>query len=109
MPTKIIGRRFYIYASKKWAVGSGRWAEKAWSDDLRVGRPPAWMIELAKQVGMIDVGALLPTGVIVGSAEIERVSQTVAGMWRWHLADVERSKRLRKPKGRPQPSWFTPF
>jgi hypothetical protein len=33
------------------------------------------MIELAEQVGMIEPGALLPTGVIVGSAVIEKVSQ----------------------------------
>jgi hypothetical protein len=32
---------------------------------------PAWMIELAEQVGMIAPGTLLPTGVIVGSAVIE--------------------------------------
>jgi hypothetical protein len=24
--TRIVGERFYIYASKKWAVGSGQWA-----------------------------------------------------------------------------------
>ncbi len=27
----------------------------------------------------------------------------------WHLGGVERSKRLRKPKGHPQPVWFNPF
>jgi hypothetical protein len=30
-------------------------------------------------------------------------------MYRWHLADVERAKRLRKLTGRPQPVWFRPF
>jgi hypothetical protein len=46
-----------------------------WSDDLRVAAPPppAWMIELAEQVKMIEPGTLLPTGVIVGSAVIEGV------------------------------------
>ena len=74
-----------------------------------MGRPPAWMIELAKQVKLIPADAELPTGVIVGSAIIESVSQADDGVWRWHLADVERAKRFRKPKGRPQPGWFTPF
>ena len=68
-PTRIIGERFYIYASKAKA------ARPIWSDDLRVATPPKWMIELAEQVGMIEPGALLPTGVIVGSArDIEKVT-----------------------------------
>jgi hypothetical protein len=37
-----------------------------WSDDLRAGTPPAWMIELAEQVKLIEPellrGAMLPTG-----------------------------------------------
>jgi hypothetical protein len=33
---------------------------------------PEWMIELAEQVKMIEPGALLPTGMIVGSAVIEK-------------------------------------
>jgi hypothetical protein len=78
-----------------------------WSDDLRVAAPPppAWMIELAEQVRMIERGALalLPTGVIVGSAVIERVSR-VDDLYRWHLVDVRRATgRLRKPRGHPQP------
>jgi hypothetical protein len=112
--TRIVGERFYIYPSKKWAVGSRQWAGKVWSDDLRVAAPPppAWMIELAEQVRMIDEPgalALLPTGVIVGSAVIERVSR-VDDLYRWHLADVRRATgRLRKPRGHPQPVWFRPF
>ena len=71
---------------------------------------PAWMIELAEQVGMIEPGALalLPRGVFVGSAVIEKVSR-VDSVYRWHLADVERAETLRKPTGRPQPVWFQPF
>ena len=113
--TRIIGERFYIYASK----GSGfrvRGSVKAWSDDLRVAAPPAWMVELAEQVGMIEPDALLPTGVIVGSAVIEKVSPVDSrsagsgqAMYRWHLADVERAKRLRRPRGHPQPVWFEPY
>jgi hypothetical protein len=30
-------------------------------------------------------------------------------MYRWHLVDVERAKKLRKPRGHPQPVWFNPF
>lgn len=66
-PTRIIGERFYIYASK------AKVARPIWSDDLRVATPPKWMLELAEQVGMIEPGALLllPISVIVGSAVIE--------------------------------------
>ena len=107
-PTRVIGRRFHIYASKTAAT------KAVWSRDLAVPPPrealPAWMIELAGQVGMIEPGALalLPRGVIVGSAVIEKVSR-VDSMYRWHLADVERAATVRKPKGRPQPVWFQPF
>ncbi len=102
---------------------------------------PDWMIELAEQVKLIEPGALLPTGVIVGSAVIEKVVEVASGqtsassvepwpvasgqsrdrtllatdnsqlatLYEWHLVDVERAKRFRKPKGHPQPVWFTPF
>src|SRR4051812_996927 len=71
-PTSIVGERFYIYACK---AGARR---PVWSADLRAGGspPPAWLVELAEQVGMVPPGELarLPTGVIVGSAVIERVT-----------------------------------
>jgi hypothetical protein len=109
----IIGERFYIYAAKKKpsAISSQLSSGKGiWSYDLSTGGPPVpqWMIELAEQVEMIEPGALLPTGVIVGSAVIEKVSQ-VDDFYRWHLADALRAKKLRKPKGHPQPVWFRPF
>ena len=106
--TTIVGERFYIYASKgRGAWGKGRVKS---ADNIVVPREPlpAWMIELAEQVKIIEPGALLPTGVIVGSAVIEQVSQ-IDTIYRWHLADVERAKKLRKPKGHPQPVWFNPF
>ena len=65
MSTTIVGERFFIYACKAKAK------QPIWSDDLRVGTPgspPAWMIELAEQVKLIEAGAILPTGVVVGSA-----------------------------------------
>ena len=101
-PTRIIGQRFHIYASRSPAA-------KFWSTDLAMPEQlPPWMLELAEQVGMIEPDALLPTGVIVGSAVIEKVSHEGA-FYHWHLADVVRARKLRKPKGHPQPVWFEPF
>ena len=98
-PTRIIGERFYIYASKAKA------ARPSWSDDLRVATPPKWMIELAEQAAMIEQGAILPTGVIVGSAATEKVTPPDAadlgGLFHWHLTDVHRAKKFRKPRLHP--------
>ena len=114
--TRIVGERFYIYASKGKATPPTIPFDKlrtGWSADLRVAAPPRWMLELAEQVGMIEPGALLPTGVIVGSAVIERVTppdaDDAARLFRWHLIDARRAKRFRKPCGHPQPVWFWPF
>jgi hypothetical protein len=71
-----------------------------WSDDLRAGTPPAWMIELAEQVKLIEPellrGAKLPTGVIVGSAVIERVTRPdpsdAGALFRLHLTDQTREE-----------------
>lgn len=104
--TSIIGERFYIYACKAKAN------RPIWSDDLRVGTPPEWMMELAAQVRMIEPellnGAPLPTGVIVGSAIIENISQA-DGIYRWHLVKVQRATTFLKPRNHPQPVWFKPF
>src|SRR6476646_5789790 len=99
-PTRIIGERFHIYASKK------KVSPPIVSDNLELptagSRPPEWMLELAEQIKLIpaELGAGLPTGVIVGSAVIERVTQipgeadkngaAAPPMYRWHLAGVER-------------------
>src|SRR5687768_17466095 len=69
-PTRIIGERFWIYASKgRGASGEGR----VWSGDLAVPQEPfpPWMIELAEGLRLWSPGEL-PTGVIVGSAMIDR-------------------------------------
>ncbi|HVT87730.1 MAG TPA: ASCH domain-containing protein [Tepidisphaeraceae bacterium] len=103
-PTKIIGERFYIYAAgKKW-TGAGD--SKIWSRDLSMpkGGPSLWMLELAKHLILGE----LPTGAIVGSAVIEKVTEG-EDFYEWHLGGVERLERLRKPKGHPQPVWFKPF
>ena len=122
-PTHIIGERFWIYASKgRGATGEGR----VWSGDLAVPREPLppWMIELAEGLRLWSPGEL-PTGVIVGSAVIERcepMRQTTARpgapladdasrnpTYQWHLAGVERTTDFRKPTRHPQPTWFQPF
>src|SRR3954468_6055917 len=105
--TGIIGERFHIYAPMKRASLD----RKVWSRDLGMlggDTLPEWMVELAEQLGMIEPDALLPTGVIVGSAVIERGSKNEQ-MFEWPLAEVERAKTLRKPEGHPQPVWFKPF
>jgi hypothetical protein len=107
-PTSIVGERFHIYACKSKAAAR----PQIWSHDLRIATPPPplWMIELAEQVGMISPGELasLPTGVIVGSAVIERV--TVGDqIYQWHLSGVKRLARPRKPTRHPQPGWFRAF
>jgi hypothetical protein len=135
-PTRIVGERFYIYASKskdevrrmKDEVDAAR---KLWSNDLAIpgpkhGEPPAWLMELAELL-ILDK---LPREVIVGSAVIEKCEEVASGqlpvtspvperkesdhrplttLYQWHLTDVERAKSLRKPTGHPQPIWFNPF
>jgi hypothetical protein len=120
--TKVIGERFWIYASKnKGQVlrGKGQEEEKTLTlpsprgrglraDNIEVaGEVPEWMVELANALRMFRHE--LPTGVIVGSAVIEAVSQREDGIYQWHLTDVERATTLRKPKRHPQPVWFRPF
>ncbi len=90
--TRLIGKRFYIYAPKLPAVG-----------DLKR------FAKLGCEPGD------LPVGVVVGTAKIARCTQA-SGLqpdsvprYEWHLIEVKRLKRPRKPTGRPQPVWFTPF
>jgi hypothetical protein len=82
--------------------------------------PPQWMLEMARTLILEE----LPTGVIVGSAVIEKVTRSTSSgqapaggpstssgqaLFEWHLADVERIKRPRKPARMPQAVWFKPF
>jgi hypothetical protein len=113
--TRIIGQRFHLYAAGKWPTRKRRATTQttAWSLDLAL--PTAerdaavlpWMAELANGLRLFPHE--LPTGVIVGSAVIERIDRRADGMWQWHLAGVERLKTPRKPKTHPQPTWFRPF
>jgi len=72
--------------------------------ELPTEGPEPWMLELAQMLILKD----LPTGVIVGTASIKEVIKGDS-LYEWHLTDVERVKRFRKPKGHPQPVWFNPF
>jgi hypothetical protein len=117
-PTRLIGERFWIYASKGRATsGEGR-GKDIWSRDLAVPDAPLppWMIELAEGPRLWKPGEL-PTGVIVGSAVIERCEplhpvtphSPRPTMFAWHLSDVRRAATLRKPARHPQPAWFVPY
>jgi hypothetical protein len=107
-PTKILGQRFYLYASGKWTGKKKATREKAWSLDLSASEAgvPRWMMELAEGLRLFPHE--LPTGVIVGSAVIEKVTR-VDGLYGWHLADVKRLSVTKKPARQPQPVWFRPF
>ena len=83
--TRIIGERFYIYAARKPSDPKG-------FDEL----------------GCVPGDPGVPTGLIVGSAVIDHCAAN-NGHYEWHLTDVKRYKRPRKPKRMPQPMWFMPF
>jgi len=124
-PTSIVGERFWIYAAKsaenssalrRRMAGALMMAEQgmssAYSGDsstLVLDRPMVRTHKLNSALKLFETGTQLPMGVIVGSAIIEHVDQREDGMWQWHLADVQRVKKMRKPTGHPQPVWFTPF
>jgi len=95
--TRIVGERFYIYASKGGAWGQKTGVRRAGSgsgretpvrsDDLSVGDVPPWMIELANALRLFPHD--LPTGVIVGSAVIEKVVEVACGQWSVSRGDGE--------------------
>jgi hypothetical protein len=109
-PTKIIGERFWIYASKG-QVKSIATLTGVKADNIAVAEPPPWMAELANALQLFPQD--LPTGVIVGSAVIERCDAPAPlsphPYYCWHLRDVERATSFRKPQRHPQPVWFDPF
>jgi hypothetical protein len=67
-PTRILGERFYIYASKGPATRFSRSEHGIFADNLVAESAPPWMIELANALKLFDYE--LPTGLIVGSAVI---------------------------------------
>jgi hypothetical protein len=128
--TRILGERFWIYATKLPVASyqlpaKAEAAKRIWSDDLAVtgntGETPVprWMMELAEEF-ILDK---LPRGVIVGSAVIEKcvrcpvlnhphpnpLPEGEGTRFEWHLEDVKRLDRPRRPARHPQPSWFNPF
>lgn len=110
-PTRIVGERFYIYAAKgARAASRGATSPGIWSRDLAVSDTPLkpWMVELAEGLRLWQPGEL-PTGVIVGSAMIEKVEARADGYFAWHLMGVERLTETMKPARHPQPVWFAPF
>jgi hypothetical protein len=114
IPTRIIGRKFYIYASTRRpdAMRGNQFdeARRIWSDDLAVpGKtpgtsPPEWMLQLAENL-ILD---RLPRGFLVGSAKIARCTRG-SNYWEWELSDVRRLSKPRRPARQPQPVWFRPF
>jgi hypothetical protein len=116
-PTRRIGERFYLYATKGGAkMSAGEMtAPKIWSADLSVPADaalPAWMVALAEELMRVE----LPRGLIVGTAVIAECSGPVEpktpggrAYYHWHLADVERLADPVKPTRHPQPVWFRPF
>lgn len=86
-PTTIIGETFYIYAALK--AGEG--------------------LDIPRRFAALGCGVGdLPTGVIVGTAKISHVTGARKD-FRWHLIEVKRLTKARKPRKHPQPSWFDPF
>ena len=85
--TKKIGERFYIYAATK--PGEDRYVKSRFR-------------KLGAEVGG------LPTGLILGTARISQVTRK-GDRYYWHLYDVKRLRRPRKPTRHPLPRWFFPF
>ena len=52
--------------------------------------------------------AYLPTGLIVGTGKITKFTGH-KGHDEWHLSDVKRLDKPRRPKRQPQPVWFRSF
>jgi hypothetical protein len=96
-PTKIIDKRFYIYAGLK-------------------EPPAAQLARFSRLYPTVEAlrAADLPKGLIVGTAIITGNLPPGKGgsgneFWGWKLAKVKRMRRPRKPKRQPQPTWFNPF
>ena len=104
--TRIVGERFWIYASLTPVKDGG-----IWSEDLERAEALPWIRELGLARRLFGEGLSLPRGVIVGSAAIARVVPPTGshGMYGWELCDVERMERPRRPEGHPQPVWFNAF
>lgn len=76
--------RILIYAAKLYADNLPYWVKKYGFEELNLEK--------------------LPRGVVVGSVDLHDCDGG-----EWHLRNPIRAKTLRRPTGRPQPIWFTPF
>ncbi len=118
-PTRVIGKRFAIYAARRWAgfpghdrliraecsgphpspppQGRGRESSENTSSPIHPVTPEG--------PGLVEGD--LPTGLLVGSAVISDCIYK-DGWWEWRLTGVRRYRRPRRlPAGaRPQPVWF---
>jgi ASCH domain len=95
-PTRIIGERFFIYASRGGTEArrhGGTRGNAIWSEDLQMANPPEWMVELAEQIRMIPPGTELPRGVIVGSAVIARCEALECEARRHEGTEARRGER----------------
>ncbi|MCC6908090.1 MAG: ASCH domain-containing protein [Phycisphaerales bacterium] len=105
-PTRVIGRRFAIYAARKWAgVAGHEWVMGCHGDGVSEPGTSA-AADTHSPIHPLTPSDL-PTGVLVGSAVIcDCIFKD--GWWQWHLTAVRRYKRPRAlPRGsRPQPVWF---
>jgi hypothetical protein len=109
-PTRKIGERFYIYASKGLGV-RGQGLEKGFGIGGQAPGSGVFGIDALPPESAPE-NADLPRGVIVGTAVISHVTPSNGGpFYEWHLTVVQRlrGRQVRKPKGRPQPVWFRPF
>jgi hypothetical protein len=110
-PTRIVGERFHIYAPKKQAAGSGQRAEEGgiWSGELSVpevgegqGGALPWMLELAEAIKLFGPDVQLPTGVIVGSAVIERVEELAGSVQQAAGREEEKASSWQRAAGSEQ-------
>ena len=88
-PTRIIGKRFYIYAAKS------------------SGQPPPQAVSGQPLPPPPEIPGV-PRGLVVGSAVITECTRD-NGHYCWHLAKVKRLGKPRPTTRRPQPVWFKPF
>jgi hypothetical protein len=117
-PTKLVGERFYIYASKKWAGVQVTRSEGSGQKSDTTDRT------LSLTADIWPLTCSFPTGVIVGTAVISKccphrstdnpapeAQGSGPTLYEWHLTSVKRFKRPRKlpPGTQPQPVWFWPF
>lgn len=105
--TRVVGKRFYLYAARP-KTRDERLDARAIAALGPDGKPPARTAAKTPAVTPASPAKTLPDGVIVGTAVVTAVTGS-AGHYQWHLGNVKRLRRPRKPTRHPQPVWFSPF